>query len=142
MVDDSAPPYQVLQTGALDAATVRRLARFARYWDLVANSGRFAGTLALLLADAPFDRFMAFADWLHTACGQTHAIPAERLFALAHRWLVATGTDPQRATAVLAGDYRRSGARGRLELGDVRVPVAEPRGRRRLASRQSRHRAP
>jgi hypothetical protein len=132
----------VLQTGALDAATVRRLARFARYWDLVANSGRFAGTLPLLLADAPFNRFMTFADWLHAACGQTHAIPAERLYELAHRWLVETGTDSRQATTVLAGDYRRSGARGRLEFGDVRVLPPAARGRRRLASRQSRHLAP
>jgi radical SAM superfamily enzyme YgiQ (UPF0313 family) len=142
MVYDTAAPYQVVQTGALDAATVRRLARFARYWDLVANSGRFAGTLPLLLAEAPFSRFMAFADWLHDACGRTHAIPAEQLYELAHRWLVEKGTDPRVATAALAGDYRRSGVRGRLELGDVRVLQPAPRGRRRLASRQSRHLAP
>ena len=95
-----------------------------------------------MLADAPFSRFMEFADWLHDACGQTHAIPAERLYELAHRWLVEKGTDPRDATAALAGDYRRSGARGRLALGDVRVLHASPRGRRRLASRQSRHLAP
>jgi hypothetical protein len=43
------PPYTVQQTGVVDAATLKRFARFARYWDLLANSGRFAHTLALLL---------------------------------------------------------------------------------------------
>src|SRR5512137_2363204 len=119
MVYSEAPPYQVEQTAALDAATVRRLARFARYWDLVANSGRFAGTLPLVLANAPFRRFMEFADWLHAACGQTHSIAAERLYELVHRWLVEKGADPREAAATLAGDYRRSGARGRLEFGGM-----------------------
>jgi hypothetical protein len=121
---------------------VQRLVRFARYWDLVANSGRFASTLPLVLADAPFSRFMEFAGWLHDACGQTHAIPAERLYELAHRWLVEKGTDPRDATTTLADDYRRSGARGRLALGEARVLAPALRGRRRLASRQSRHLAP
>jgi hypothetical protein len=142
MVYDTAPPYQVMQTGVLDAGTVQRLARFARYWDLVANSGRFASTLPLVLADAPFRRFMEFAVWLHDACGRTHAIPAERLYELAHRWLVEKGTDPRAATATLADDYRRSGARGRLAFGEVRVLAPALRGRRRVASRQSRHLAP
>jgi hypothetical protein len=142
MVYDAAPPYQVLQTAALDAGAVQRLVRFARYWDLVANSGRFADTLPLVLAEAPFGRFMELADWLHAACGQTHAIPAERLYELVHRWLVERGADPREVTATLAGDYRRSGARGRLELGEVRVLVPAARRARRLASRQSRHPAP
>ncbi|HET9025853.1 MAG TPA: DUF4080 domain-containing protein, partial [Burkholderiaceae bacterium] len=99
---DAAPPYQVRQTGALDAGTVQRLARFARYWDLVANSGRFADALPLVLADAAFARFMEFADWLHAACGRTHAIPTERLYELTHHWLVAKGLDSVTAATTLA----------------------------------------
>ncbi|HEY8905593.1 MAG TPA: radical SAM protein, partial [Rhodoferax sp.] len=47
------PPYTVQHTGVVDADTVQRFTRFARYWDLLANSGRFAQTLALLLHPAP-----------------------------------------------------------------------------------------
>jgi radical SAM superfamily enzyme YgiQ (UPF0313 family) len=142
MVYDAAPPYQVMETAALDADTVRRLARFARYWDLVANSGRFGAALPLMLADAPFARFVEFADWLHATCGRTHAIAAERLYELAHRWMVDRGIEPARATAALAEDYRRSGARGRLALGDERVVATPLRKRRRVAVRQARHLAP
>jgi len=142
MVYDTAPPYQVMQTGALDAGTVQRLVRFARYWDLIANSGRFAATLPILLTDRPFGRFMAFADWLHAVCGRTHAIESEQLYELVHRWLVEGGADRAAVTAALAGDYRRSGARGRLVFGDERIATALPRERRRLANRQSRHLAP
>ena len=95
-----------------------------------------------MLADAPFSRFMEFADWLQGACGQTHAIPAERLYELMYRWLVEKRIDPRAATMTLADDYRRSGARGRLALGEVRVLAPGLRGRRRLASRQSRHLTP
>ncbi|MBK9442296.1 MAG: radical SAM protein [Comamonadaceae bacterium] len=47
------PPYTVRQTGVLDASTVQRFARLARYWDLLANSGRFSRTLELLLHGPP-----------------------------------------------------------------------------------------
>ncbi|HSQ04504.1 MAG TPA: DUF4080 domain-containing protein, partial [Burkholderiales bacterium] len=43
------PPYNVLSTDRIGFADMQRLARFARYWDLVGNSGRFTHTLALLL---------------------------------------------------------------------------------------------
>jgi len=139
---DPQPPYQVVRTAALDADSVRALARFARYWDLVANSGRFVATLPLVLAGAPFARFMEFAEWLHSACGRTHAIPTEVLYELAHRWLLAKGIDPGAATGALADDYRRSGARGRLELGGERIVARPRRARRGVAVRQARHLAP
>jgi radical SAM superfamily enzyme YgiQ (UPF0313 family) len=41
MVYGSTPPYEVLQTRLIDFFTMQRLRRFARYWDLVANSGHF-----------------------------------------------------------------------------------------------------
>jgi radical SAM superfamily enzyme YgiQ (UPF0313 family) len=139
MVYGTTPPYQVVRTGVLDDATVARLARFARYWDLVANSGRFRGALSIVLAADPFARFMDLADWIYAACGRTHAIPTERLYELVHRWLVERGADPGVAASVLVDDYRSSGARGKLMLGGiVAAPAALPR-RRRVASRQARH---
>lgn len=46
------PPYAVIETAAVPATDMARLTRFARYWDLYANSGRFADTLPLLLSGA------------------------------------------------------------------------------------------
>ena len=135
------PPYEVLETGAIDAGTMERVARFARYWDLVANSGRFAGTLPLVLDRSPFARFMDLADWLHRNAGRTHAIAAERLYELLLGWLVERGVERALATATLAADYRRSGARGRLGLGGA-PGAPSARGRRRVAARQARHLAP
>lgn len=44
------PPYEILQNKLLDFTTMQRLRRFARYWDLVGNSGNFVETTPLIWA--------------------------------------------------------------------------------------------
>jgi radical SAM superfamily enzyme YgiQ (UPF0313 family) len=48
MVYSPFPPYEILQNKLIDFATMQRLRRFARYWDLVANSGNFVETAPCL----------------------------------------------------------------------------------------------
>ncbi len=43
------PPYDVLETDALSAVEVEGLKRFAKYWELVVNRGRFPERVARLL---------------------------------------------------------------------------------------------
>ena len=107
------PPYNLLCSTTLDFATMRRLERFARYWDLIGNSGRFPQTRPLLLGDQPFDRFMRLSDWLFATTGQTHRFALERLFDLLYRGLVEilSVAEPA-ARAALATDYQASGAKG------------------------------
>jgi len=38
-----ARPYEVLRTKQIDFPTMQRMRRFARYWDLIANSGKLRG---------------------------------------------------------------------------------------------------
>ncbi|MBL8246083.1 MAG: DUF4080 domain-containing protein, partial [Rhodanobacteraceae bacterium] len=133
------PPYQILATDVIDFATMQRLTRFARYWDLYANSGRFRRSLPLLLGDAPFACFLAFADWLYARTGQTHALAHERLVNLLHEYLVERG-DAAVEPALLA-DYRGAGGRARLRFEDATAPVPPPRARPAGATpqRQARH---
>jgi len=42
------PPYEILATRDISFPDMQRMRRFARYWDLVANSGNFSKTLTLL----------------------------------------------------------------------------------------------
>lgn len=136
------PPYDILATDRIDFATMQRLSRFARYWDLVANSGRFARTLPLLLGDAPFAGFLAVADALYEATGSRHGIANERLYEQLHAHLLARGVAPALATETLAADYLASGARGRLGFVDL---APQQRARRGAAAagatpqRQRRH---
>lgn len=107
------PPYNLLCSELLDFATLRRLERFARYWDLIGNSGRFAQTRPLLLDNAPFRRFMSLSDWLFTTAGQTHQFALERLFDWLYRGLTdVLSVDAAMARHVLAEDYQASGAKG------------------------------
>ncbi len=135
------PPYNILATDRIDFPTMQRLSRFARYWDLVANSGRFVRTLPLLLGEAPFARFLAFADALYAATGRTHAIASERLYELAHAHLLGRGVAAAEASAALADDYLASGARGRLAFVDLERLAAARRGAASVAApqRQRRH---
>ena len=82
MVYQEGPPYRILKNDLLDFPTVQRVSRFARYWDLMANSGRFVNTMPLLLGNSPFERFLALSDWLFVTTGQTHKIALPRLFRL------------------------------------------------------------
>lgn len=107
------PPYTILSASYLDFNTLQRLSRFARYWDLIANSGRFRQTRPLLLGDAPFDRFMRLSDWLFQHTGQTHQISLERLFVLLHQAMIELlSLAPDQVETVLRADYDVSGLKG------------------------------
>ena len=145
MVYDPQTPYTILQNSTVDFATLQRVNRFARYWDLIASSGRFASALKLLLEPgSAFGNFMAFSDWLWQTTGKTHEFAHEKLVDLLHDYLTE-----HRALAVTAvrsallADYLASGARGKPDcLADLLLQtrsaalagMARPR-----AERQGRH---
>lgn len=80
MVYSPHPPYEILQTKLIDFFIMQRLRRFARYWDLIVNSGNFVETAPLVWgAGSPFWSFMTFSDWLYERVGRTHSIARERL---------------------------------------------------------------
>ncbi len=106
-------PYNILCSDLIDFKTMQRLSRFARYWEVVANTGRFPAGLPLLLGPDPFARFLAFSDWLYATTRQTHQIALERLFDLVFQWLTGpAGVDAESARTALGRDYRASGAKG------------------------------
>jgi radical SAM superfamily enzyme YgiQ (UPF0313 family) len=89
MIYSPHPPYEVLQTKLVDFFTMQRLRRFARYWDLIANSGHFVETRRLIWRDAsPFQSFLHLSDWLYAQTRQTHRIALPRLRELVSKYLV------------------------------------------------------
>jgi hypothetical protein len=48
MVYNPHPPYEILQNKLIDFFTMQKMRRFARYWDLVGNSGNFVDTTPLI----------------------------------------------------------------------------------------------
>jgi radical SAM superfamily enzyme YgiQ (UPF0313 family) len=133
MVYDPYPPYTVLATDRIDFATMQRLVRFARYWDLVANSGRFVNTAKVMLDASPFANFMAFSDWIYTKTDATHRIALERLAKLVQEWLQSRGMTRDAAAALVASDYAGA-AHKPAGSGDKPAAVAPDRQVRHLAA--------
>jgi len=48
MVYSPLPTYEILRNKLIDFSTMQRLRRFARYWDLIGNSGNFVETVLLV----------------------------------------------------------------------------------------------
>ena len=150
---DSAPPYTVLQTGAVDAPTVARFTRLARYWELVANSGRFKRTLAVLLntpaPDAapgeasPFNAFLSFADWLWLSTRQTSGLAPEMLVDALFDYLsTQRGLSVAAVQQTLLADYVASGARASPTALKGLLPRRQApasHAPRSLATRQAMH---
>ena len=115
MVYEPQTPYTILQNSTVDFVTMQRIKRFARYWDMVVNSGRFSAAVKLLLAPgSAFNHFLDFSDWLWQTTGKTHEFAYEKLIDLMHAYLTTVRLLPRDSvhTALLA-DYQASGARGR-----------------------------
>ncbi len=149
MVYASSAPYTVLHTGVVDAETLQRFTRFSRYWDLVANSGRFPQTLALLLngpaRPSPFYAFLGFADWLWQTRHATSGLSPEDLVDALFGYLEGQpGVPAQQVQAALLADYVASGARSNPRALQGLLPRRETmllEGASALVQRQQRHRA-
>ena len=145
MVYDPQPPYTILQNSTLDFATLQRISRFARYWEMVANSGRFSRGLKLLLEPgSAFNHFLGFSDWLWQSTGKTHEFALERLVDLLFAHLTSVrALDSDAVRQALLADYQASGARARPKclaelFDDSRTASPKAAGKPR-AERQGRH---
>lgn len=111
MVYSPHPPYEILQTSTIDFPTMQRLRRFARYWDLIANSGNFLDSAPLIWqGGSPFARFLHFSDWLFSRTGKNHAFALHRLAELLFDYLAAESRqNPSQIAQTLWLDYQRGG---------------------------------
>ncbi len=149
MIYGANPPYEILQNRRLDFGTFQRLRRFARYWDLVANSGNFIGTTPMLWpgGTSPFAAFLKFSDWLFGQVGRQHGIALAHLAELLFTFLTgALGQDPKTIAQSIWRDYQGAGRRDPPVFLEPHLPKSAP-GDARLdrslsLKRQARHQAP
>lgn len=120
-------PYEVLQTSALSFVDLQRLRRFARYWDLLVNSGNFLDTIPLLWSGAsPFERFLALSDWLHQRTGRRHGIALHALAQVLFEYLTEhRGQPPARIAALIWVDYQRGGRSDRPAFLAEHLPAGQ-----------------
>jgi radical SAM superfamily enzyme YgiQ (UPF0313 family) len=141
MVYSPYAPYEILQTKLIDYATMQRLKRFARYWDLVANSGNFVKSTPLIWGDdSPFANFFAFSEWLYGASGRTNGIALKRLAELLFGYLISErDLDPVLVAQAIWDDYQRGGRSDWPEfLRPYRADLAEPSTPRSVPGRMAR----
>lgn len=153
MVYDERSPYVVRQTKDLDAAALQRFTRMAKYWDLVANSGRFKTSLPLILQptapqQSAFWSFMSFSDDTWRVTGKTHGLTPEALVDAVFTHLTVSRALPvEQVRRLLLQDYVGSGARARpvclahenLPLGGRSATRPQDSARTGLRDRQNRH---
>lgn len=142
---DPQPPYTILANKDIPFADMQRLVRFARYWDMIANSGRFSHSLPLILGDTPFANFMALSDWIFANTDATHRIALDRLAALVGKWLREIAGIPAEAVQLaVSSDYAgqamhkqggdKSGMTAQQPKKEAQKEIA-----RALPQRQARH---
>ncbi len=144
MVYSPAAPYEILQNKLITFNEMQRMRRFARYWDLVGNSGNFVDAVAALWGEgSAFEGFMAFCDWLHAKLGQTHGIALHRLAELLMTFLMEEkGLSRSEAIAPVRADYFRIGRElpdFLREEGDYELVRAQSKRGGSHAKRQGRH---
>ena len=129
-------PYNILSTRDIDFNTMQRVNRFARFWDMIGNSGRFRETLPVILADSPFERFLQFSDALYAITEASWKISLRRIFELAYKVLVEKmDVLPELVHDALELDFQRSGQKGPLNLAS---PNSEVTGRTGVANKRQR----
>jgi hypothetical protein len=112
-----AAPYNILSTRDIDFQTMQRVNRFARFWDMIGNSGRFNNTLPLILAQRPFDHFLVLSDSLYELAGSTWKISLRRLFTLLFTVLTdQLKLEPAQVRKALDADFRLTGQKGDIGL--------------------------
>lgn len=145
MVYGAHPPYEILQNKLIDFPTMQRLRRFARFWDLVGNSGNFVDTVKLIWANgaSPFHSFLRWSDWLHARVGRQHSIAlnslAENLFDFITQ---ESGLPPEQVADSIWKDYQNCGRSEQPVFLRQHLPDAQPLGRsqkRTGPKRQTRH---
>ena len=146
MIYNAHPPYEILQNKLLDFATMQRLRRFARYWDLVGNSGNFVAVTPLLWSEnaSPFGNFLRFSDWLFAKIHRTDSIALARLMELLFEFLThELALDSKLVAETFWRDCQRTGRRDAPNFLKEFLPeenwsVSRQRDRS-LPKRQSRH---
>jgi radical SAM superfamily enzyme YgiQ (UPF0313 family) len=142
MIYSPQPPYEILQNKLIDFATMQRLRRFARFWDLLGNSGNFFETTPLLWADgaSPFAEFLRLSDWLGARLGRRHSIALTTLAECLGAYLMTErGVERARLEAALLADWRRIGRREKPPFLMAAKDAKPRRESPKRPERQARH---
>ena len=100
-------PYQILSTSTMDYNTLQLMNRFAKFWDLYANSGDFPNFMAWMktFEGSFFWNFMKFVDYLSEKYSETHSISLMNLAEKAYDYVLKRTDDSDKAFDIIKADF-------------------------------------
>ncbi len=106
MIYSDTPPYDILQNTLLNYKEIQKMKRFARFWDLIYNSGNFANTFTLIHKNSTvFDGFYALSDFIYMQTNSTWKIALDRLNTLLFEYFTSVcNYDPHEVAATMVQD--------------------------------------
>ncbi len=113
MVYSDIPPYDILANDLISFETMQELKRFARFWDIVYNSGNFIKTFELLVTNkSVFQTFYAFSNWLYLQTFSTWQISLDRVAKFLFDFIVEIqGEEKQKVAHILVEDILKVNGR-------------------------------
>ncbi|PRQ05170.1 B12-binding domain-containing radical SAM protein [Enhygromyxa salina] len=142
MLFEPRPPYGILQSHAIDFATMQRLRRFAQVWDSFWNRGDLAKGMRLLWSGgSPYERTLAFADWLFATAGRVHSMSLENRARYLAQHLIEIRSEPHDLVCeLIEADFVSNNRRApRLARQLQRAEQAAQAQPTQLPDRQRRH---
>lgn len=80
MIYSDIPPYDILANDLIPFDKMQEMKRFARFWDLIYNSGNFTHTFSFLVKEkSVYETFYEFSLWLYGQTYSTWQISLDRL---------------------------------------------------------------
>jgi radical SAM superfamily enzyme YgiQ (UPF0313 family) len=115
MVYQEHPPFQILRTKDISYIDMQKMNRFAKFWDLIANSGNFTNTTEWIKRQSAaraepsfFWEFFALSEFLSLRFLETHSIALQNL--LEALWVYLTDVkrvSKEEARDLLLSDYMK-----------------------------------
>ena len=111
MVYSDLPPYDILKNDLISFEQMQELKRFARFWDIVYNSGNFQKTTALLFEDGKvFENFYDLSKWLYRRSESTYKISLDRMAEFLFEYMSAK-FDKEKIANIILEDVMKVGGR-------------------------------
>ncbi|MDY3201160.1 MAG: DUF4080 domain-containing protein [Arcobacter sp.] len=111
MVYSDLPPYDILQNDLIDFSLMQEMKRFARFWDIVYNSGNFQKTTALLFEDGKvFENFYDLSKWLYRRSESTYKISLDRMAEFLFEYM-SVKFDKEKIANIILEDVMKVGGR-------------------------------
>ncbi|MGZ3805025.1 MAG: DUF4080 domain-containing protein [Pseudobdellovibrionaceae bacterium] len=115
MIYQEHPPFQILCNKDISYAQMQQMNRFAKYWDLIANSGNFTNTMVWIKQEAGhredksfFWEFFALSEFLSQRFAETHSLALQSLLEALWAYLIEVKEeDKSMVRDLLLSDYMK-----------------------------------